>query len=98
MNKADFQALPIEAKSAYWRDANKQQRLALQDLSGLHAPFIGLEGCRVEVSERSGYKRRFIIGRSTGWKPCHLEIARRNSSGGGALYVDFDSFKIVRYA
>ena len=98
MNKTDFNALTNEAKGAYWRSATKEQRAALRDVGGLHSPFIGYEGCRVEVNERSGYKRRFIIGISTGWKPCHLEIARRDSRGGGALYIDFDTFKVVRYA
>lgn len=97
MTKTDFLALDNNAKYAYWRDADTIQKAALRDTSGLHAPFVGLEGCRIEVSERSGYKRRFIIGKSTGWKPCHLEIARRDSHGGASLWVDFDSFKIVRY-
>lgn len=26
--------------------------------------------------------RRFYVGRSTGWKPCHLEIHNRRSRGG----------------
>jgi hypothetical protein len=46
---------------------------------------IGLEGWRVEVLDAYGERRRFIVGKSTGWMPCHLEIARRNSSGGGAV-------------
>ena len=46
---------------------------------------IGLEGARVEVTA-PGYKRRFYVGKSTGWLPCHLEIEQRNSHGGGAVY------------
>lgn len=58
---------------------------------------IGLEGKRVEVIDDSGDKRRFIVGKSTGWMPCHLEIARRDSSGGGAVYgAPFKSVRIVR--
>jgi hypothetical protein len=45
----------------------------------------GLEGKRVEV-ERDGELSRFIVGRSTGWIPVHLEIKRRNSSGGEPVY------------
>lgn len=45
----------------------------------------GLEGKRVEVVDCYGEKRRFYVGKSTGWMPCHLEIAKRNSSGGGAV-------------
>jgi len=47
----------------------------------------GLEGWRVEVTEPDGERRRFIVGKSTGWMPCHLEIARRDSTGGPAAYV-----------
>lgn len=45
------------------------------------------EGRRVEVVTPSGERSRFIVGKSTGWLPCHLEIARRDSTGGGAAYV-----------
>lgn len=47
---------------------------------------VGLEGKRVEVVYPSGEKTRFIVGRSTGWLPCHLEIKTRRSHGGGAVY------------
>jgi transposase InsO family protein len=47
----------------------------------------GLEGRRVEVTAPDGHKSRFIVGRSTGWMPCHLEIKRRDSIGGCAAYV-----------
>ncbi len=47
----------------------------------------GLEGWRVEVTEPDGERRCFIVGKSTGWMPCHLEIARRDSTGGAAAYV-----------
>jgi len=43
---------------------------------------IGLEGRRVEVVDTCGDKRRFYVGKSTGWVPCHLEIARVDSTGG----------------
>lgn len=48
---------------------------------------VGLEGKRVEVTAPGEEPRRFYVGKSTGWLPCHLEIARRNSSGGGAVYL-----------
>ena len=53
-----------------------------RDMSGLSPQLIGLEGWRVEVSTRCGEKRRFYVGRSTGWKPCHLEIHNRRSLDG----------------
>jgi len=56
----------------------------------------GLEGKRVEVVDRHGERRRFIVGKSTGWLPIHLEIARRNSSGGPAVTgAPFQSVRIV---
>ncbi|REJ65662.1 MAG: hypothetical protein DWQ31_17125 [Planctomycetota bacterium] len=45
----------------------------------------GLEGRRVEVVDKYGDKRRFWVGKSTGWLPVHLEIKRRDSSGGCAV-------------
>ena len=47
----------------------------------------GLEGKRVEVTGPDGYRKRFTVGRSTGWMPVHLEIASRRSLGGGAAYI-----------
>jgi hypothetical protein len=55
----------------------------------------GKEGQRVEVTDCFGQTRRFIVGKSTGWMPCHLEISRRNSSGGHAVTGPFKSVSIV---
>ena len=56
----------------------------------------GLEGKRVEVVEQNGETRRFIVGKSTGWMPCHLEIKTRRSSGGCAVYGNpFRSVRVV---
>jgi hypothetical protein len=55
---------------------------------------IGLEGRRVELTEPHGYKRRFYVGRSTGWLPCHLEITTRRSMGGAP--VSFPKGSTVR--
>ncbi len=57
---------------------------------------VGLEGKRVEVVDRYGEKRRFQVGRSTGWIPCHLEIERRNASGGPAVTgAPFRSVRVI---
>ena len=57
----------------------------------------GLEGRRVEVSAPDGYKRRFWVGKSTGWMPCHLEIARINCSGGSPVYLpDGATVRVIR--
>lgn len=57
---------------------------------------IGLEGKRVEVVDKHGKRRRFIVGKTTGWIPCHLEIARRNSAGGTpVLGAPFRSVTVI---
>lgn len=57
---------------------------------------IGLEGKRVEVLDRHGERRRFWVGRSTGWLPTHLEIATSRSSGGPAVMgAPFKSITII---
>lgn len=56
----------------------------------LEPRLIGLEGKRVEVISRDGRARRFYVGKSTGWTPCHLEIANSRSHGGGAVFLAAD--------
>jgi len=76
------------------------QYLAVMHAGGKHAvetktrcsaqltpQLIGLEGKRVEVTTPDGDRRRFYVGKSTGWLPIHLEIARRDSTGGMAVYL-----------
>lgn len=68
---------------AKWDAMTPAQREQVRDNSDLSPQLRGLEGWRVEVVEADEPKpRRFIVGKSTGWRPCHLEIARRNSMGG----------------
>lgn len=64
-----------------------------RDFSELTEQLNGLEGWRVEVVTDYGEKRRFIIGISTGWKPIHLEVARRDSSGGPAAEKHYASVR-----
>ena len=75
---------------------------AICQLTGTRCPaeltyeLIGLEGRRVEVVDRDGEKRRFIVGKSSGWLPVHLEIKRRDSHGGCAVMgAPFKSVRIV---
>jgi hypothetical protein len=64
---------------------------------GLTPQLVGLEGRRVEVVNCFGEKSRFYVGKSTGWMPCHLEIKRRDSTGGGAVCcTPFKSVTVVR--
>lgn len=56
---------------------------------------VGLEGRRVEVM-KDGERRRFIVGKSGGWLPIHLEIKTRRSHGGmGVWGAPFDSVREV---
>lgn len=65
--------------------------------ASLTEQLIGKENCRVEVTDQDGQTRRFWVGKSTGWMPCHLEIARTNSSGGPAVYgAPFKSVTIIK--
>lgn len=79
-----------------WNAMLPRERDAVRDNSRLTAQLIGLEGRRVEIVDMHGDKRRFYVGKSTGWRPCHLEIARVNSSGGGPVYgAPFKSVRVL---
>ena len=65
-----------------WDRLTPAERNALRSDAGLTPQLMGLEGWRVEVVTDYGETERFIVGRSTVWRPCHIELARRNSSGG----------------
>lgn len=70
----------------------------IRSVKGLTSQLVGLEGARVEVVDRYGDTRRFWVGRSTGWIPCHLEIARVDSHGGGAAWGEpYQSVRVVRW-
>ncbi|QGF20900.1 hypothetical protein JT354_gp09 [Serratia phage JS26] len=80
----------IEAGSVYASHSRRQCP------ANLTPQLSGLVGRRVEVIDCYGERRRFIVGRSTGWMPCHLEIARRDSSGGGPVWgTPFKSVRVV---
>jgi hypothetical protein len=65
--------------------SEKNRKTGWKSKSELIPEFIGKEGERVEIVDQYGEKRRFYIGKSTGFIPCHLEILRSNSSGGGSV-------------
>ena len=58
----------------------------IQFKSELTPQLVGLEGKRVEVVDCHGEKRRFIVGKSVGWIPSHLEVKKSNSMGGFPTY------------
>lgn len=75
------------------RDYERTGERCVADLS---PQLTGLEGWRVEVVDHDGDEpRRFIVGRSTGWIPCHLEISRRNAHGGGPARLEYHSVREI---
>jgi hypothetical protein len=57
---------------------------------------VGLEQRRVEVVDKWGETRRFIVGKSTGFIPIHLEIKTRRSLGGyGVMGTPFRSVRVI---
>jgi hypothetical protein len=57
--------------------------------SELTPELIGLEGKKVKVTHKwpSGETEtvQFIVGKSTGFIPCHLELESKNPNSGGAV-------------
>ena len=48
-------------------------------------------GQRIEITYKDGTTLRAYVGKSTGWKPCYLEILKSNSWGGGSFYLPEDA-------
>jgi len=65
--------------------SDKHKQTGWKSKSELIPEFIGNEGKRVEVVTSWGEVNRFIIGKSTGFIPCHLEIKKSNSTGGSSV-------------
>lgn len=81
---------------AIWNSLSPAERDALRDNSGLSPQLIGLEGWRVEVEdEYENRKRRFIVGKSTGWRPCHIELLTRVSPGGTSALPEYKSVRKI---
>jgi len=82
---------------ARWDAMTPAQRDAIRSPAGLTKQLIGLEGWRVEVeSIMTGEKRRFIVGRSSGWIPCHIELLKRNSRGGISASHEYKSVRAIK--
>jgi len=81
-----------------WKNLTLSEKANLIDNSALTKQLLGLEGWRVEVITTYGEKRRFIVGKSTGWKPCHLEVSRRNALGGFSAEKEYSSVKKLYFA
>jgi hypothetical protein len=76
-----------------WDAFTPYEREQRRDNSALSPQLAGLEGWRVEVVTTYGEKRRFIVGKSTGWRPCHLEVKNRRSMGGSAAEHEYVSVR-----
>jgi hypothetical protein len=63
------------------------------DYSGLTPQLLDHEGWRVEVVTTYGETKRFYVGRSTGWKPCHIEVLTRRSLGGISADREYESVR-----
>ena len=72
-----------------WNKLTPTERKAMRSTGGLSPQLVGLEGYRVSVLDIDGTERRFIVGRSTGWRPCHIELANRRSRGGSAAAKEY---------
>jgi hypothetical protein len=79
-----------------WDLLSPEERQRLQDLSGLTPQLRGLERYRVEVVDVYGETRRFWVGRSSGWRPCHIENKLLTSSGGVSADRVYKSVRVVR--
>lgn len=78
-----------------WSALTTKQRMEMREPNWT-PQLVGLEGCRVEVVDRYGEKRRFWVGRSTGWKPIHLEIKTKRSAGGFPADLEYVSVRVIR--
>lgn len=78
-----------------WDKVPVPQRVRCRSADNLSPQLIGLERKRVEVVDTFDEKRRFYVGMSTGWIPCHLEVKTRASSGGYGCDKQYKSVTVV---
>ena len=78
-----------------WNALPFNERERLRDYAGLSPQLRPYLGARVEVVTMYDEVRRFIVGISTGWRPCHLEISRRNAHGGIAAEREYKSVRFL---
>lgn len=98
-SRVHLRQMIAEGKMTYelWMSLPRIEQLAVRDNSGLTETLTGLEGHRVEVIRKDGTKDRFIVGRSTGWHPCHLEIRTKRSSGGLPADKEYQAVRVVEH-
>jgi hypothetical protein len=81
--------------SARWDALTEMQRGALRSTAGLSPQLTGLEGWRIEVKTKDGETRRFLVSRSTGWIPCHIELKRITSTGGYGANKEYETVRVL---
>jgi len=79
-----------------WNAMSAAEKDAVRDLGFLTPQLIGLEGWRVEATTSYGATRRFIVSRSSGWRPCHIELKTKTSSGGFPAEAKYVSVRKIR--
>ena len=75
-----------------WSRLKRKPEPLTDDLNRQLTPFLGQ---RVEVITLQNEKRRFIVGRSTGWRPCYLEVKTKRSLGGSPADKQYLSVRAV---
>jgi len=80
---------------AVWDSMSPAERDIARDLSSLTEQLTGLEGERVEVKPMTGPKRRFYVGRSNDWRPCHVELKLSTSTSGTAAAKQYKSVVVI---
>ena len=80
-----------------WDAMTPTDKDAARSSANLTKQLVGLEGCRVEVVANDGETRRFKVGRSTGWVPCHIELHSSRSHGGGCAAHSYQSVRVINW-
>jgi len=104
LNKTEFVPSRKGTKSAYaaYMKLVKLARIRNNETgwrskSELIPEFIGHEGRRVLLTDCYGQTSRFIIGKTTGFIPCHIELKRRDSiSGVSVMGYPFQSLTFLK--
>lgn len=95
MTKDQWSALTNAERAKAWESLTPELKAQLRTDGGLTKQLIGLEGWRVEVVTEAGETERFIVGRSSGWQPCHIALARGDSSGGHGCSQSYKHVKTL---
>jgi hypothetical protein len=97
MTRELFNGLTMMERAGAWKRLSTAEKTACRSDAGLTKQLVGLERHRVEVVTDYGETRRFWVGKSTGWQPCHLEVKTTRSMGGEACHSAYDSVRVIYY-